>query len=413
MHAPLTSTYRAEWRSLSTLAGIADEWRALAARALEPNVFYEPAFALAAGPVFGKDAGAMLVWSHARLIGLFPARVERWRGGIRPVLAGWSHPYAPLGVPLVDRDQAEAAIAAWLDHCAAEPKTPALLLLPYVPEHGPFARALDAVLARRGSRSAVFGRHQRALLDPGSVRQGYLDRAMSAGRRKELRRLRRRLEEIAPVTFTTADAAQDAGTALKDFMVLEASGWKGLAGTAAANDAAIRSFVETAVTGLAANGQARVDRLFLNGRAIAASITLASGDTAWCWKIAYSEGVARFSPGVQLAFDLTEALLADPDIAQVDSCATADHPMIDNIWRERLAVSDRLIAIKPSLLPFGVARGIESARRSAIAAAKGLRDRMRPKPSSARPKETPDHLTGGRHRHILNEGELSRILMRR
>ena len=84
------------------------EWRALAARALEPNVFYEPAFALAAAPVFGARCGAVLVWSQGgtRLIGLFPARD---RAALRraAVLAGWTHPYAPLGAPLVDRDEAE------------------------------------------------------------------------------------------------------------------------------------------------------------------------------------------------------------------------------------------------------------------------------------------------------------------
>jgi hypothetical protein len=102
-----------------------------------------------------------------------------------------------------------------------------------------------------------------------------------------------------------------------------------------------------------------------------------SGDTAWCWKIAYSEGVARFSPGVQLLLDLTASLLAQPKPARVDSCATADHPMIDHIWRERLPLHDRLIALRPSAVPFPLARGIETLRRSAIAAAKALRDRIR------------------------------------
>ena len=40
-------------RSLS-LRRSRDAWRALATRAIEPNVFYEPAFALAAQPVFGS-----------------------------------------------------------------------------------------------------------------------------------------------------------------------------------------------------------------------------------------------------------------------------------------------------------------------------------------------------------------------
>ena len=113
MHAPLKPAVRTEWRGLGTLGDVAEAWRALAARALEPNVFYEPAFAQAAAPVFGRDANAILVWSGSnRLVGLFPAQIKR-RGPLTR-LAGWTHPFAPLGTPLVDRDQAEAAIKAWL-----------------------------------------------------------------------------------------------------------------------------------------------------------------------------------------------------------------------------------------------------------------------------------------------------------
>ena len=68
-----------------------------------------------------------------------------------------------------------------------------------------------------------------------------------------------------------------------------------------------------AVGALAAEGKARVDRLLLDGRPIAAAVTLRSGETAWTWKIAYDESHARASPGVQLMHDLTESLLADHD----------------------------------------------------------------------------------------------------
>jgi len=254
---------------------------------------------------------------------------------------------------------------------------PALLLLPLLPEQGAFAAALDAVLARSERASATFGQHQRAVLEPGAGRAGYVDRAIPARRRKELRRQRRRLEDIAPVTLATAIAAHDVTAALKDFLALEASGWKGSAGTAAANDAAIRDFIETAVTALAAAGQSRVDRLMLDGRAVASAITLSSGATAWFWKIAYDEDLAHCSPGVQLAVDLTERLLADATIERVDSCAIADHPMIDHIWRERLLLSDRLIELRPTTMPFRFACQIETLRRAAIAAAKAIRDRMR------------------------------------
>src|SRR3954468_23033579 len=100
MHAPLSKFYRLEWLEASALAPLADEIKALACRASEPNVFYEPAFLLAAAPVFGAGVGATLVRNSAgRLAGMFPARRERPQGGIMPMLTGWTHSFGPLGVP--------------------------------------------------------------------------------------------------------------------------------------------------------------------------------------------------------------------------------------------------------------------------------------------------------------------------
>ena len=372
------TAFRVEWCSAPALADIAEEWRALAQRAIEPNAFYEPAFMLAALPVFGTTVRAGLVRTAAgRLAGLFPVDVIRLRGSLRPVLAGWTHPYAPLGTPLVEREDAVAIIAAWLDHLRRDRTVPRKMLLPLLPERGDFATALDIALARSARRNDSFGHHQRALLDPGAERAGYLQRSIPASRRKELRRLRRRLEESAPVAFVSATGSDDIANALSAFLALEAQGWKGRAGTAIAADAALETFVRRAVAGLAADGQARVDRLVQDGRTLAATVTLASGDRAWCWKIAYDESIARASPGVQLICDLTEDLTAAPEPAQVDSCATANHPMIDHIWRERLALCDRLIAVRPSMVPFSITCRIERLRRAMENRARAARHRLR------------------------------------
>ena len=56
---------------------------------------------------------------------------------------------------------------------------------------------------------------------------------------------------------------------------------------------------------LARDGKAAIVRLALAGHTIAALIVLRSGDTAWCWKIAYDERHARNSPGVQLVLHAT------------------------------------------------------------------------------------------------------------
>jgi CelD/BcsL family acetyltransferase involved in cellulose biosynthesis len=371
---------RAEWMRLTTLAEFRDEWRDLGRRALEPNVFYDPAFALAAVPVFGADAGAVLVWSKAeptRLIGLFLARIAR-RYGVMTTLTGWTHPYAPFGVPLVDREEADAAITAFLDHIEADPKFPRLVLLPLIARNGPFAAVLTRVLLRHGGALAHFGEHARALLAPGRERVKYLDHAVGGKKHKELRRQRRRLLDRGLLKVASTRQVDDIPRALSDYLALEAAGWKGRAGSAAKQSADVRAFMQTAIEALGADGHARIDRLMQNGHALAAAITLRSGDCAWFWKIAYDEHFARFSPGVQMALDLTELLLAEPDIAHVDSCATADHPMIDHLWRERLVLADLLIA--PSAAAqgqFAIALHLETLRRAFVAAAKNVRDGLR------------------------------------
>ena len=374
------NSFAVEWRWLSELIPVAEDWRDLAARALEPNVFYEPDFALAAAAAFGNNVGAALVWSGTRprkLLGLFPARVAERRYGLKlPVLVGWTHPYAPLGTPLVERDAAEPVIAAWLAHVAGNPAMPGLLLMPLVAEEGPFATALGLILRRAQMRYADFARHRRALLAPGEDRAHYLDGALSAHRRRELRRTGRRLADFGALLFTATTEPAAVAAATEDFFALEASGWKGEAGTAAAYHDDVRGFVKTALLALAAEGKVQINRLLLDGCAIAAAITLKSGATAWYWKTAYDETLARFAPGMLLTAALTEQLAEDEAIASTDSCAAAGNAMLDAIWRERLTLGDRLIAVRPDA---AFARGcrLERLRRGALAATKAVHGRLR------------------------------------
>lgn len=369
-----------EWLDLPQLEVIVDDWRDLATRALVPNAFYEPAFALAAAPVFGEGAGALLVWSGSlprRLLGLFPARTVKRRYGLKlPLLLGWTHPYAPFGTPLVDREAAEPAIAAWLAHLSENNEFPALVLLPFAPMEGPFAAALDAILRRSQTPSAEFNPHSRALLAPNAARSAYLERALGGRKYRELRRTVRRLGEVGTLSYTTETEPEAVAAALEDFLVLEAGGWKGKAGTAVGCNASILDFVRSAVAGLSSDHRVAVDRLVLDGQPAAVGITLRSGDAAWFWKIAYDESLARYSPGVALIALVTERLAADATIACADSCATADHAVINRTWSERLALHDLLIAVRPQA-HFARAARFERLRGKVIAAAKRSRRALR------------------------------------
>jgi CelD/BcsL family acetyltransferase involved in cellulose biosynthesis len=379
MLAP-TQTFLTERRPLAALCDVVEPWRRLAARAIEPNVFYEPSFALAAAPVLGRDVEAILVWSAdapRQLVGLFPVHAEARRYGVKlPLLVGWAHPFAPLGTALIDRDAAAAVTASFLDHIAGDATLPKLLLLPMLTEFGPAAQALRFAIEGRGGAYAVHGRHRRAALNLDGDATRELDHAVGPKRLKEFRRLRRRLAEAGPVEFEFAQTSVDVARALQSFLALESQGWKGAAGTALVQSGDLRRFAETAVDALALQGQAGVARLMLGARPIACIVTLRSGGGVWTWKIAYDESMARFSPGLQAMTDLTEALVADPAVAFVDSCAAPDHPMIDHLWHDRIAMADLIIALKPGT-EFAVACRMESARRHVIAWARAARDLIR------------------------------------
>jgi CelD/BcsL family acetyltransferase involved in cellulose biosynthesis len=199
---------------------------------------------------------------------------------------------------------------------------------------------------------------------------------VSSGKRKELGRQRRRLAEAGHLDYQVSSEVRDVSAAVDDFRAVERRGWKGRAGGAAAHSPATTRFMSEAVAALAVARKARVDRLRLDGRTIAAAITLYSGDYAWFWKIAYDEEFSRYSPGVQLTVDLTDVFEADKNLSLVDSCAVPDHPMIDHLWGGRIAMADRLVPLDGTI-SFAIASAAERVRGMTIASVKALRDRLR------------------------------------
>ncbi|MDQ2084141.1 GNAT family N-acetyltransferase [Xanthobacteraceae bacterium Astr-EGSB] len=372
MLAPSTAL-RAEWRPLTGLDTVIDAWADLTRRAAEPNVFYEPAFALNAASTFGRGVGAILVWSaDGELVGLFPLR--RTRRPL-PVLTGWTHPFAPLGTPLVDRDVLEPTIAAALDYVAAESHLPKLMMFPLMCCDGPVGAALDGALASRNGRSCLFAAHTRPLLSPAG-NPGYADTWLSGTRRREYARKRRQLSGDGALASEIESSPDGVARILTDFFALEARGWKGRAGTAATQHSDVERFIAGAVLGLAQQGKIIAARLLRDGTPIAAILVLCSGHGAWGWKVAYDEAFARGSPGVLLLLDVSEHLIANPDIAWTDSCTAPGQPVFGSFWRERRAVADRLIAVTPQA-PFGLACRLETWRRGFETMARQTRDRLR------------------------------------
>jgi CelD/BcsL family acetyltransferase involved in cellulose biosynthesis len=333
------------------LTAVASEaWSALAARAIEPNGYYLPQWELAVNASAAGRTGtsALCAWSDAspaaQLIGLMPAISMRqaYRVPLPALVSG--HPYGTLCTPLIDRERPAAAVASLLQ--AAREAGARALILRDVSLEGAAMAAVTDVLARDGLRPRVLQSHLRACLDATRDPDALLHDALGAKKLKELRRQRNRLADHGTVAFEVARSPDDVSTATEIFLALEASGWKGARRTALIQSEGDAAFIRRATQALAATGQCEIVTLRAGAAPVASGVVLRHQDRAFYFKIGVDERFAKFSPGVQLTLELTRHLCDDPAISSADSTAAPDHPMINPIWRGRLAIGDALIPLR-------------------------------------------------------------------
>ncbi len=327
-----------------------DRWRMLADRAIEPNGYYLPDWALAINATARGRTGvsALCAWSDAEpgatLIGLMPAISLRRATGIPlPALVS-ADPYGTLCTPLLDREIPDEA-ATRLMRQAREAGAHALILR-NVTLDGAVMKSFAAVLARCNLRLRLLQSHARACLDATQDADELLRDALGSKKLKELRRQRHRLAGHGDVGFDVARAPDAVAGALETFLGLEASGWKARRGTALAQDGGDAAFIRRAAVRLAEHGQCEIVTLRAGDTPVAAAVLLRHRDRAFYFKLGIDERFAKFSPGMQLTVDITRHLCADAAITMADSMAAADHPMINPIWRGRLAIGDMLIPLR-------------------------------------------------------------------
>lgn len=315
------------------------EWGRLVRRFAEPNAFAEPWFWAASAHLDGAQAVRLLVVRHhGVLTGLLPVSVARHYGRM-PVahVQNHLHYHAFLGTPPVRAGQEQAFWTAILATLDGAPWAKGLLHLCAIPEHGPLHRGLCAAAAACGRRCDIVHRHERALLYSDLSPQAYYERTVRKKKRKEYKRLEQRLSESGTLTTRHFAADDDLAEWTDAFLTLEASGWKGASGSALAMRPDTARFFRAALAGAHAAGRLDLLRMDLDGTPIAMLVNFLTPPGSFSFKIAFDERHARFSPGVLLQLANLD-ILDRADIAWMDSCAIADHSMINSLWAERRAL---------------------------------------------------------------------------
>jgi CelD/BcsL family acetyltransferase involved in cellulose biosynthesis len=328
--------------------GLLAAWRELESGAVEPNPFFGPDLLLAAARNLpgGSRVRLLVVERGEDVVLALPLLRQRHRRVPLPAATTWQHTYRYVGTPLVRPDALDDApeqalvlladLAPWL-------------VLDQLYLDGPVAQAFARAAARRGALWTSYGVWDRPVVhhtDTGSATG-----ALSARSAKGLRRQRRHLEsDLGPVRSHDTQRTEPGGLSqqVEAFLALEQAGWKGCAGTALASRAGDTAFFRELCAALGAAGRLELWRLDAGAAVAARQCHVVAGDTVFHLKTTYDEGLARYSPGVQLELDVLGAFHADPRLRHLDPCTDDEPGTSARLYAQRRRTGVALVGLRAS-----------------------------------------------------------------
>lgn len=292
-------------------------WRALADRAVEPNVGLDPDFL---APVLGwgdlgDDIRLVIVEDDDAFRAVLAVTVVRPKPWVpmRFVSTGgrFATAHAERHAPLLDPELTESALAALLEAVRTEVPGSLLGILAF-PADGPVADAL----VRLESRGAVKVAERRSTANaylsapaglgpasppPGSpaIAASLATGHLSTARRRKLFQSVRALEREAGAALAVEDRSS-APDLVEQFLELQASGWKGdrdRGGAAMRFDAGHAGWFRDVVEGFRARGRLAAIAVTAGDELVVLNLVLDSGDAVFGFVDAYADRYRKHGPG--------------------------------------------------------------------------------------------------------------------
>jgi len=364
------------------LAPFAEQLSELACAASVPNVFYEPWILLPSLKAFGQVRSFRLILifmkqpgAESLLCGFFPLELVSRLGGLPVRVARlWNYLHFRWCPPLIRTGFENECLQAFFAWARSKDNPASWIEFCSLPTDGILSQSLIDTLNREGLPRYITELHTRALLLKADTPESSIGAALPGIKIKELRRLQRRLAEQGELVYEQLTEASDISDWIGGFLSLEASGWKGRAGTALTCSREQREFFTEAVHGAFRSKKLMMLRLRIGNRPIAYKCNFVSEPGVFAFKIAYDEEYGVFSPGVQLELENIRRFHNMPEVNWMDSCADANHFMANHLWASRRTIQTTLIAPRRnglllSLLPF--LKWINHSLKSFVAGARG------------------------------------------
>jgi CelD/BcsL family acetyltransferase involved in cellulose biosynthesis len=276
------------------LNALAEPWETLADRERLPFLRHRWFSEWWAAFGAGWQLQICALWERNELAALFPLCGRRGR------LDALANVHSPIFHPF-GRD--ERAVAAVVD--AAVRASADEILLEALPENGSVTARVVSAARAAGRITRLEPQHVSPIVDVDGTFEAYRERLASRAR-GDLARRRRKMEREHETAFALVEAPVDLEPALDGGFAVEASGWKGAAGTAIVSRPDTEGFYRGIARAFHAADKLRLCTLRLDGRLAAFDLCLLDGNRLWLLKDGYDESFARLAPGLVLRLAVIE-----------------------------------------------------------------------------------------------------------
>jgi CelD/BcsL family acetyltransferase involved in cellulose biosynthesis len=321
-------------------------WLALEAQALEPNAYLSPHFVLPALEYLDAPTNAQLLfaWQGDRMVaaGVFEP-VLGTRHFPVPHLAAWRSRHSFVGGILLHRDCAVPALQALMNHVHTNPWRYQGIDFGLSFADGAQAQRMQQCLQTHAVQAQAVVSVQRAVLRRESMGQAGLAE-IAPSRQADMRRQWRRLQQRGALTWQAARPNAPAAGFAQRFLDLENLGWKKEQGTALACNPKDQTFFNALVENFASEERMLFTELCLDGRAIASTVNMISGNAAFAFKVGSDPEYKSYAPGLVNEWEFVhQAQRAVPEAEFMDSGA-APGSYIENYWLHRRPMSNMVAA---------------------------------------------------------------------
>ena len=271
------------------------QWRQLSDFSIAANVFYEPWTLLPAieNLTTQQDLHFLLIFGPnsknptETMWGFFPLHIQSSYLGLPvKVISFWQHIYCFLTVPLIHQSHASEVLELFWNWFESNPFSCKLLDTNLFPSDGPLHPIwTDFVIGRFATHLSEY---PRAFLTPKGTVDSYLLSAVRKKHYDEFLRLERRFSENGTLLYHQVETIDEVDAFIRNFLRLEASGWKGRPGGGAfalepRDSAYLRNIIRNGFL------ERRVQLLMLsfNSKVIAMKVNLLAGGGGFTFKIAF------------------------------------------------------------------------------------------------------------------------------